>query len=57
MRPGEYLVDRIPLLKWIPGYGRELKEHHRFEMQLYKDQIDRVRSEMASTNQLSKKGF
>ena len=57
MRPGEYLVDRIPLLKWIPGYGRELKEHHRFEMQLYKDQIDRVRSEMASTNQLGKRGL
>ncbi|KAF8549342.1 cytochrome P450 [Imleria badia] len=46
MRPGAYLVDRIPLLKWIPGYGRELKEYHNFEIQLYRDQLDRVRSEM-----------
>jgi len=39
-------VDRIPLLKHIPGYGRELKEFHKFEIKLYRDQIDRVRSEM-----------
>ena len=48
MRPGAYIVDRIPLLKWIPGYGRELKEYHNFEIKLYRDQMDRVRSEMVS---------
>jgi hypothetical protein len=53
MRPGAYLVDRIPLLKHIPGYGRELKEFHKFEIKLYRDQIDRVRSEMVSMNPLS----
>ncbi|KAF8549251.1 cytochrome P450 [Imleria badia] len=44
MRPGEYLVDLIPLLKWVPGYGRDLKEFHKFEMQLYKEQMDRERN-------------
>ena len=53
MRPGAYLVDRIPLLKYIPGYGRELKEFHNFEMKLFGEQMDRVRSEMVSINTLS----
>ena len=53
MRPGAYLVDRIPLLKYIPGYGRELKEFHNFEIKLFRDQMDRVRSEMVSVNPLS----
>jgi hypothetical protein len=53
MRPGAYLVDRIPMLKYIPGYGRELEEFHDFEMELYRDQMDRVRSEMVSSNPLS----
>ncbi|KAF8553151.1 cytochrome P450, partial [Imleria badia] len=46
MRPGAYLVDVIPLLKWMPGYGRELKEFHNFEVLLYRDHMDRVLSEM-----------
>jgi hypothetical protein len=53
MRPGAYLVDRIPLLKHIPGYGRELKEYHNFELTLFREQMDRVRSEMVSINPLS----
>ncbi|KAH0838823.1 cytochrome P450 [Lanmaoa asiatica] len=48
MRPGAFLVDRIPLLKYIPGYGSQLKQYHDFEIQLYRDQMDRVRSEMES---------
>ena len=46
-------MDRIPLLKYIPGYGRELKEFHNFEINLFREQMDRVRSEMVSTNPLS----
>ena len=53
MRPGAYLVDRIPLLKYIPGYGRELKEYHNFEINLFRDQMDHVRSEMVSVEALS----
>ncbi|KAF9235736.1 cytochrome P450 [Melanogaster broomeanus] len=46
MRPGAHLVDRIPLLKYIPGYGSQLKEWHRFELKLYRDQLGRVREKM-----------
>jgi cytochrome P450 len=46
MRPGAYLVDRIPLLKHIPGYGRQLKEWHKFELKLYSEQLGRVREKM-----------
>ena len=53
MRPGAYLVDRIPLLKYIPGYGRELKEFHKFEIKFFREQMDRVRLEMVSINPLS----
>ena len=34
MRRGAYLVEFLPFLKWIPGYGRKLKEYHNYEMQL-----------------------
>ena len=49
LRPGAFLVDHVPLLKYIPGYGAQLKEYHNFEIQLYRDQMNRVQSEMAST--------
>ena len=52
LRPGAYLVDRIPWLKYIPGYGREIKEFHKIELGLFRDQMDRVRSEMVSMNPL-----
>lgn len=53
IRPGAYLVDLLPFLKWIPGYGRELKEYHNYEMQLFNDQMARVQSEMVSINLLN----
>ncbi|KIJ07919.1 hypothetical protein PAXINDRAFT_102757 [Paxillus involutus ATCC 200175] len=46
MRPGAYLVDRIPLLKHIPGYGRVLKKYHKFELALFRDQLGRVMDDM-----------
>ncbi|KAF8553149.1 cytochrome P450 [Imleria badia] len=57
MRPGAYLVELIPLLKWMPGYGRELKEFRNFEVQLYRDQMDRVRSEMEMETNHSGESF
>ncbi|KIJ65444.1 hypothetical protein HYDPIDRAFT_88479 [Hydnomerulius pinastri MD-312] len=45
--PGRYLVERIPLLRYVPGYGKQLKEYHRSELQLFRDQLGRVRDEMA----------
>ena len=46
LRPGAFLVDRFPLLKYIPGYVKQLKECHNFELRLYRDQMKRVQSEM-----------
>ena len=57
MRPGAYLVEFLPFLRWIPGYGRELKEYHNYEIQLYREQMERVQSEMVSTSPLSKTGY
>ena len=54
MRRGAYLVEFLPFLKWIPGYGRKLKEYHNYEMQLYREQMERVRSEMVSMDPFSK---
>lgn len=54
LRPGAYLVDYVPLLKYIPGYGRELEEYHNFEIQLFREQMERVRLEMVSTVLFSK---
>ncbi|KAG2075789.1 cytochrome P450 [Suillus decipiens] len=46
IRPGAYLVDRVPLLRYLPGYGKQLYEWHREELQLYRHQLMRVQSEM-----------
>ncbi|KAG6381787.1 cytochrome P450 [Boletus reticuloceps] len=50
LRPEAYLVDRIPWLKYVPGYGRQLKEFHRYELALFRDQLNRVRDDMATSN-------
>ncbi|KAG2106591.1 cytochrome P450 [Suillus discolor] len=41
MRPGAYLVDRVPLLRYWPGYGKQLAQWHREELKLYKHQLQR----------------
>ncbi|OAX30774.1 cytochrome P450, partial [Rhizopogon vinicolor AM-OR11-026] len=46
MRPGAYLVDRVPLLRYLPGYGKQLYEWHREELQLFRQQLGRVKSEV-----------
>ena len=46
MKPGAYLVDRIPWLKYVPGYGRQLKEFRRYELALFRDQLNRVKHDM-----------
>ncbi|KAG1720323.1 cytochrome P450 [Suillus lakei] len=46
MRPGAFLVDRVPLLRYWPGYGKQLAEWHREELELYRHQLWRVKSEM-----------
>ncbi|KAG2360674.1 cytochrome P450 [Suillus spraguei] len=46
MRPGAYLVDRVPLLRHWPGYGNQLTEWHHEELALYRHQLRRVESEI-----------
>ncbi|KAF9230261.1 cytochrome P450 [Melanogaster broomeanus] len=46
-RPGGYLVDKFPILKYVPGYGRDLRKYHEFEVSLYRDQLGRVKGEMS----------
>ncbi|KAG2124871.1 cytochrome P450 [Suillus clintonianus] len=46
MRPGAYLVDRVPLLRYLPGYGKQLNEWHNEELSLYRHQLGRVEREI-----------
>ncbi|KAF5370353.1 hypothetical protein D9758_006931 [Tetrapyrgos nigripes] len=46
IRPGTYLVDSFPLLRYVPGYLSELKAFHREELQLFRSQLDAVRVKM-----------
>jgi hypothetical protein len=49
MRPGAFLVDRVPLLRYWPGYGKQISEWHHEELELYRHQLRRVESEMVSS--------
>ncbi|KAG1723371.1 cytochrome P450 [Suillus paluster] len=49
MRPGALLVERYPILKYVPGYGTELEQWRREESQLFHDQLDRVLRELATS--------
>ena len=46
MRPGAYLVDRFPWLKYVPGYGRRLKRYYEADLKFYCDQLNRVKRTM-----------
>ncbi|KAI6142188.1 cytochrome P450 [Pisolithus tinctorius] len=50
MRPGAYLVDRVPILKHMPWYGREIEQWHRYEIKLFREQLARVQREMETTD-------
>ncbi|KAH7904596.1 cytochrome P450 [Hygrophoropsis aurantiaca] len=45
--PGAYLVGRFPLLRYFPGYTKELDQCHYEDIQLFTEQVDRVKGEMA----------
>ncbi|KAH7922200.1 cytochrome P450 [Leucogyrophana mollusca] len=45
-RPGAYLVDRIPILKYLPGYANHLKRWREEEVRLFTHQLNRVRTDM-----------
>ncbi|KAG2090364.1 cytochrome P450 [Suillus discolor] len=45
MRPGALLVERFPIIRYLPGYTTELEEWRREESQLFHDQLNRVLKE------------
>ncbi|KAG2131611.1 cytochrome P450 [Suillus bovinus] len=46
LRPGAYLVDTYPILRFVPGYLSQLKTWHQEELALYNGQLDAVRRQM-----------
>jgi hypothetical protein len=46
MLPGAWLVDSYPILRYVPGYLNQLKQWHKEELQLFREQIDVVKNEM-----------
>ncbi|KAG9313182.1 cytochrome P450 [Chiua virens] len=45
-----YLVDYLPWLKYVPGYGGQLKVYHQIELDLFRQQLDRVKKDMAQNS-------
>jgi hypothetical protein len=48
MQPGAFLVDRIPILRYVPWYGRQLKAWFREEYELVLGQMERVKKEIVT---------
>ncbi|KAF8553251.1 cytochrome P450 [Imleria badia] len=46
MRPGAYLVDRFPWLKYVPGYGRRLRRYYESDLKFYRGQLNWVERAM-----------
>ncbi|THV06992.1 cytochrome P450 [Dendrothele bispora CBS 962.96] len=46
VRPGTYLVDSFPPLRYVPGYLSELKRYHQEELSLFRSQLDGVRDKI-----------
>ena len=48
MRPGAYLVDTYPILRYIPGCLTQLRKWHLEELALYEGQLNLVREQMVN---------
>ena len=48
IRPGTYLVDSFPILRYVPGYLNELKNQHQVELALFRGQLEGVRKKLVS---------
>lgn len=48
VRPGAYLVDSYPFLKYIPFFTSELRRFHREELALYRSQLQGVKTRLVS---------
>ena len=52
MRPGYFLVDMFPFLKYVPGYGRVLKKWRAEESEYYHRKMNEVKHRMVSRHVL-----
>ena len=57
IRPGAYLVDAYPILRYIPGYLNDLRKGHPRELNLFRSQLDVVRKRMVSNGLLGMERF
>ncbi|KAG1895267.1 cytochrome P450 [Suillus fuscotomentosus] len=46
MKPGAYLVDAYPILRFVPGYRSQLNAWHKEELTFYDGLLDAVRRQM-----------
>ncbi|KAG1816399.1 cytochrome P450 [Suillus subaureus] len=46
LRPGAYLVNSIPWLKYLPWYGRDLRQRFERNKKLYTGNLNRVKEQM-----------
>ncbi|KAL4071072.1 cytochrome P450 [Scleroderma yunnanense] len=47
VRPGTYLVDSYPILKYVPYYLSTLRQWHQEELSFFQSQVDTVRQQLA----------
>ncbi|KAG1875751.1 cytochrome P450 [Suillus subluteus] len=52
LRPGAYLVDSIPWLKYLPWYGRDLKLGFESRKKVHTDDMERVKDRMQSNEDI-----
>ena len=50
LRPGAYLVDSLPWLKYLPWYGRELRRGFIEDYTLFHRQLDAVKRQMVRSD-------
>ncbi|KAG2119197.1 cytochrome P450 [Suillus clintonianus] len=48
LRPGAYLADFIPWLKYLPWYAQDLKRRFEKDKQIHTDQLNRVKRQIQS---------
>jgi len=46
MMPGTYLVDKYPILKYVPGYARDLRAWSQQEYAMLSARLNWVKSQM-----------
>jgi len=47
LRPGLWKVDHWPILRYVPGYLKELQDGHKEELALFKGQLTEVKEKLA----------